>query len=167
MNTDQIAVYHLTGSRSGQVVKDLPGEDFNDVLVSDRYSACDWIDPAQRQACWSHLSRDFQALIDRGAGRPGSSGAHRRDPHRSRRPVHRTSAEGPRDLPTARPQPPRLPARRDHRSPPRPTRTITAALRTPTPKIGTRPDGAFRPRPSARGSADHACSLHTPDARCP
>lgn len=66
MNTDQIAVYHLAGSRSGQVAKDLLGEDFKGVLVSDRYSAYNWIDPAQRQACWSHLSRDFQALIDRG-----------------------------------------------------------------------------------------------------
>jgi transposase len=25
-----------------------------------------WIDPAGRQICWSHLARDFQAMIDRG-----------------------------------------------------------------------------------------------------
>jgi len=65
-STEQIAVYHLTASRAAQVAKDLLGEDFNGVLVSDRYGGYAWIDPAQRQACWSHLSRDFQALIERG-----------------------------------------------------------------------------------------------------
>lgn len=65
-STDRIAVYHLTGSRAAQVAKDLLGEDFAGVLVSDRYGGYSWLDPAQRQACWSHLSRDFQALADRG-----------------------------------------------------------------------------------------------------
>lgn len=36
------------------------------MLVSDRYAGYNWIDPAQRQACWSHLLRDFEALTDRG-----------------------------------------------------------------------------------------------------
>jgi hypothetical protein len=34
-------------------------------VVSDRYSAYRWIDPAQREACWSLLTREFQALADR------------------------------------------------------------------------------------------------------
>ena len=65
-STDEIAVYHLTDSRAARVAKDLLGEDFAGVLVSDRYGGYGWIDPAQRQACWSHLTRDFQALADRG-----------------------------------------------------------------------------------------------------
>lgn len=65
-STDQIAVYHLTDSRAARVAKDLLGEDFPGVLVSDRYGGYGWIDPQQRQACWSHLLRDFQALADRG-----------------------------------------------------------------------------------------------------
>jgi transposase len=65
-STEQIAVYHLTDSRAARVAKLLLGEDFNGVLVSDRYGGYGWIDPAQRQACWSHLLRDFQALADRG-----------------------------------------------------------------------------------------------------
>lgn len=65
-STEQIAVYHLTNTRAAQVAKDLLGEDFAGVLVSDRYGAYNWIDAAQRQACYSHLLRDFQALADRG-----------------------------------------------------------------------------------------------------
>jgi transposase len=65
-STDQIAVYHLTHTRSGKIAKDMLGEDFNGVLVSDRYAAYNWIDPDQRQACWSHLARDFEALCERG-----------------------------------------------------------------------------------------------------
>ncbi len=53
-STDEIAVYHLTDSRAARVAKLVLGEDFNGILVSDRYGAYNWIDPAQRQACWSH-----------------------------------------------------------------------------------------------------------------
>ncbi|HIQ21843.1 MAG TPA: hypothetical protein EYH34_11495, partial [Planctomycetes bacterium] len=34
------------------------------VATSDRHKAYEWID--QRQLCWAHLRRDFQATIDRG-----------------------------------------------------------------------------------------------------
>lgn len=66
-SSDEIAVYHLTDTRAGQVAKDLLGEDFAGVLVSDRYSGYNWLDVNQRQACYSHLLRDFQALSERGA----------------------------------------------------------------------------------------------------
>jgi len=49
-STEQIAVYHLTDSRVAQVAKDLLGEEFKGVLVSDRYGGYNWIDPEQRQA---------------------------------------------------------------------------------------------------------------------
>lgn len=65
-STQQIAVYHLTHTRSGSVARHLLGEDFKGVLVSDRYAGYNWIDPVQRQACWSHLLRDFEALAERG-----------------------------------------------------------------------------------------------------
>lgn len=59
-------VYHLAASRSQQVAKQLLGDDFAGVLVTDRYGAYAWVSPEQRQACYSHLLRDFQALIERG-----------------------------------------------------------------------------------------------------
>src|SRR5207302_593030 len=38
----------------------------NQVVTSDRHRSLEWSDPAGRQVCWSHLARDFQAMIDRG-----------------------------------------------------------------------------------------------------
>jgi transposase len=34
--------------------------------VTDRCGSYDWIAAASCQVCWSHLRRDFQAMIDRG-----------------------------------------------------------------------------------------------------
>jgi len=65
-STDRIAVYLLADTRAARVAKELLGEDFAGVLVSDRYGGYSWLDTAQRQACWAHLLRDFQALADRG-----------------------------------------------------------------------------------------------------
>lgn len=64
-------VFTVASSRGGAVIKGLLGETFGGVLGSDRWSAYTWVDPTQRQVCWSHLQRDFQALVDwGGAARP-------------------------------------------------------------------------------------------------
>ncbi|MBV8523750.1 MAG: transposase [Acetobacteraceae bacterium] len=34
--------------------------------MPDRCGSYDWIAATHRQVCWSHLRRDFQAMIDRG-----------------------------------------------------------------------------------------------------
>jgi transposase len=65
-SSDQIAVYLLTDSRAAKVAKEMLGEDFKGVLVSDRYAGYNWLQASQRQACWGHLLRDFQALCERG-----------------------------------------------------------------------------------------------------
>jgi transposase len=44
------------------------------IVVSDRYAAYAHIAPEQRQACWSHLIRDFIRISER-AGQPGRIGA--------------------------------------------------------------------------------------------
>ena len=36
------------------------------IVGSDRWGAYNWLEPRQRQLCWAHLKRDFQALVDRG-----------------------------------------------------------------------------------------------------
>ncbi len=38
------------------------------VLTTDRYGVYTHLPGDQRQVCWSHLRRDFQAMIDRGGG---------------------------------------------------------------------------------------------------
>ncbi len=36
------------------------------MVITDRYCGYHWVDPERRQLCWSHLNRDFQAMVDRG-----------------------------------------------------------------------------------------------------
>jgi len=64
--TVAVSVFRITNSRSQAEAKQLLGPDYTGVAGSDRHSAYNWLDPHQRQACWSHLQRDFQAFIDPG-----------------------------------------------------------------------------------------------------
>src|SRR4051794_3976620 len=59
-------VFTIAAKRSAAVAKAILGSEPNQVVTSDRHSSLEWIDPAGRQICWSHLARDFQAMIDRG-----------------------------------------------------------------------------------------------------
>jgi transposase len=64
-------VFTLAPSRGSGVIKSLLGETYAGYLISDRWSAYTWVDPARRQVCWAHLKRDFQKLVDYGGpGRP-------------------------------------------------------------------------------------------------
>jgi transposase len=64
--TALISVFKISTSRGGEVARALLGEDFSGFLISDRWGGYNWVDPTQRQLCWSHLTRDFQGFIDRG-----------------------------------------------------------------------------------------------------
>jgi transposase len=64
--TALVTVFRLAPGRDRGVVQALVGETYAGTLVSDRYSAYAWLDAAYRQVCWAHLTRDFQALVDRG-----------------------------------------------------------------------------------------------------
>src|SRR3954467_1051548 len=59
-------VFTIAAKRSAAVAKAVLGSKSQQVVTSDRHSSLEWIDPAWRQICWSHLDRDFQAMIDRG-----------------------------------------------------------------------------------------------------
>jgi len=64
--TALVTVFQITSSRSSQVIKDWLGTDYGGTLGTDRYAGYAWLDVAYRQVCWAHLTRDFQALVDRG-----------------------------------------------------------------------------------------------------
>ncbi|MBV8554044.1 MAG: IS66 family transposase [Planctomycetaceae bacterium] len=64
--TAMATVFTIAASRSGQVARTVLGDKEDQVVGSDRFSACNWIWAFWRQICWSHLRRDFQAMIDRG-----------------------------------------------------------------------------------------------------
>jgi transposase len=59
-------VFTIARNRNAQVAKAVLGTKEGPIAVTDRWSSYDWIAPASRQICWSHLRRDFQAMIDRG-----------------------------------------------------------------------------------------------------
>jgi transposase len=64
--TTWVTVFVVRQSRSGQVARELLGETFAGILVTDRYSAYNWYPRRWRQLCWAHLLRDFAAMCDRG-----------------------------------------------------------------------------------------------------
>ena len=64
--TSLVTVFLVRLSRSGQVARELLGESFCGILVTDRYSAYNWYPVRWRQLCWSHLLRDFEAIRGRG-----------------------------------------------------------------------------------------------------
>jgi transposase len=66
--------FRIDQTRARSAAKTLLG-DFDGLLISDRYSVYDFIDPSRRQACLSHLARTFQAFAERDgpAGRHGQT----------------------------------------------------------------------------------------------
>jgi transposase len=64
--TSLVTVFLVRMSRGGQVARELLGEQFSGVLVTDRYSAYNGYPVRWRQVCWAHLLRDFAAMRSRG-----------------------------------------------------------------------------------------------------
>jgi transposase len=61
------AVYFLVQvGRGAKALRGVLGAVIRGVVCSDRWSAYQVIPLAQRQVCWAHLKRDFQAMVDRG-----------------------------------------------------------------------------------------------------
>ena len=66
--TALVTVFHIDRSRGAAVAQTLLGPDWAGIVGSDRFAAYRWLAPTQRQVCWAHLKRDFQKLVDWGAG---------------------------------------------------------------------------------------------------
>jgi transposase len=64
--TALFTVFTIARNRSARVARAVLGTQDGSIAVTDRCSSYDWIAAAGRQVCWSHLRRDFQAMIDRG-----------------------------------------------------------------------------------------------------
>jgi transposase len=64
--TSVVTVFLVRLSRGGEVARELLGEKFSGILVTDRYSGYNWYPVRWRQLCWSHLLRDFEAIRGRG-----------------------------------------------------------------------------------------------------
>ena len=62
----QVAVFLLDRSRGARVARRLLGEVRHGILISDRWSAYNWIPVQERQLCWAHLLRHFKGFADYG-----------------------------------------------------------------------------------------------------
>jgi transposase len=58
--TPEAAIFRIAEDRHRDRLTELIGEDFLGIACSDRWWAYDHLDPECRQACWSHLHRDFR-----------------------------------------------------------------------------------------------------------
>jgi len=63
--TPLVTVFLLVATRGAAGAKELLGQTFSGITGSDRWSGYHWLDASQRQLCWAHLVRDFQAFVDR------------------------------------------------------------------------------------------------------
>jgi transposase len=64
--TTWVTVFVVRLSRGGHVARELLGQTFAGIVVTDRYSAYNWYPVRWRQLCWAHLLRDFEAMRGRG-----------------------------------------------------------------------------------------------------
>ncbi len=63
--TQAVTVFTIALSRAGSVAQALVDPSAGQVITTDRYKGYLWLPLRQRQICWAHLIRDFQAMVDR------------------------------------------------------------------------------------------------------
>jgi transposase len=63
--TQAVTVFTIALSRAGSVAQRLVDPSSRQVITTDRYKGYLWLPLRQRQLCWAHLTRDFQAMKDR------------------------------------------------------------------------------------------------------
>lgn len=63
--TQQVSVFLIRTSRGTDVAKELLGKTLG-ILITDRWCAYAWWPMRQRQLCWAHLKRHFQAFVEWG-----------------------------------------------------------------------------------------------------
>jgi transposase len=65
--TQAVAVFVIHPWRNLSALQALLGRELTGILCSDRWVVYnDWPDPFDRQLCWAHLKRNWQALVERG-----------------------------------------------------------------------------------------------------
>ena len=64
--TTLTTVFTIARNRTAAVAQAVSGTQDGSIAVTDRSGAYDGIAGSHRPICWSHLGRDFQAMIDRG-----------------------------------------------------------------------------------------------------
>jgi transposase len=63
--TQAVTTFTIALSRAGSVAQGLIDLPARQIITTDRYKGYLWLPLRQRQICWAHLIRDFQAMVDR------------------------------------------------------------------------------------------------------
>jgi transposase len=66
MVTAIATLFYVATSRNGPALRHLLGTRYTGIVTTDRQRPYLALPPERHQLCWSHLMRNFQALIDRG-----------------------------------------------------------------------------------------------------
>ena len=74
MVTAMATCFYVATSRNGPALRHLIGTAYGGIVGSDRHRPSLALPPERHQLCWSHLVRNFQAVVDRG-GRPAVWGS--------------------------------------------------------------------------------------------
>jgi transposase len=69
----QYTYFMLHKSRGKKVAKELIGDPHGRMIITDRYSAYNYLPSDSHQICWAHLKRDFQKIAER-PDKPGKIG---------------------------------------------------------------------------------------------
>jgi transposase len=64
--TATVTVFRIALSRGAWVAKELGDPAAQQVITTDRFRSYSGLPLPQRQLCWAHRVRDFQAMVDRG-----------------------------------------------------------------------------------------------------
>jgi len=64
--TPWVTLFAVLATRGAQGARQVLGAVVRGIVGTDRWTGYNWLDPQQRQLCWAHLKRDFQAFVDRG-----------------------------------------------------------------------------------------------------
>jgi transposase len=73
--TPEAAFFQIAAHCNPEQFNALIGASYPGIVVSDRWNGYAHLDPNQRQACWSHLQRDFRRHAD-GLGEQKTFGEH-------------------------------------------------------------------------------------------
>lgn len=64
--TANVVVFLIHQLRNVTALKKLIGATLSGILCSDRWRAYDYVPLLQRQACWAHLKRNWEKMVERG-----------------------------------------------------------------------------------------------------
>ena len=58
-------IFRLLPTREAAGAKALLGEVVEEMIGTDHYTGCHWIDPRQHRFCWAHLKRELAVWSER------------------------------------------------------------------------------------------------------